>query len=116
MMKNEEINLSFNSSMNNNFTLSRAEKEVILTIDEETQEWLAYVSSPYWMRRFERAGWECTKTDYFPDGRVLSKNYKAPKKRVGILKERPKRELTDEERLALRERALKMQESRKNNK
>lgn len=98
-----------------NFTLSRAEKEVVLTIDEETQEWTAYVSSPYWMRRFERAGWECTHTEYFPDGRVLSKNYKAPKKRVGILKERPKRELTEEERKILRERALKMQENRKNN-
>jgi hypothetical protein len=66
------------------------------------------------MRRFERACWECTNTDYFPDGRVLSKNYKAPKKRVAILKERPKRELTEEERNVLRERALKMQENRKN--
>jgi len=56
----------------------KEERETILNYDPMTQTWYAWTNIPAHIRRFERLGWECTKS--FRDGGVeVAKNFMAPK-------------------------------------
>lgn len=77
-----------------NYRLTPEEREVILVIDDKDRKWKASCSSPTYMRKFERQGWKCTKTEYYRDGSVCTKFYETPQaSSITIGKaERPKRQ------------------------
>lgn len=86
------------------------EREVILIMDDRDRKWKASCSSPTYMRKFEKQGWKCTKTEYYKDGTVCTKFYEAPCKSISIGKyERPKRNMSEEQ-------IEKMRQARKNQK
>lgn len=77
-----------------NYRLTPEEREVILVMDDKDRKWKASCSSPTYMRKFEKQGWKCTKTEYYRDGSVCTKFYEAPQaSSITIGKaERPKRQ------------------------
>lgn len=77
-----------------NYRLTPEEREVILVMDDKYRKWKASCSSPTYMRKFEKQGWKCTKTEYYRDGSVCTKFYEAPQaSSITIGKaERPKRQ------------------------
>lgn len=80
------------------------EREVILIMDDRDRKWKASCSSPTYMRKFEKQGWNCTKTEYYKDGTVCTKFYEAPCKSISIGKyERPKRNMSDEQKEKMRQ-------------
>lgn len=86
------------------------EREIILIMDDRDRKWKASCSSPTYMRKFEKQGWKCTRTEYYRDGTVCTKFYEAPCKSISIGKyERPKRVMSEEQ-------IEKMQKARKKSK
>lgn len=91
------------------------EKEVVLNIDDETKTWTASVSSPSFMKIFDNSNWKCTKIDYDKDHQPIMKFYEAPKNAIKIKDPTKKRQVTEEQRLAAKERFEKMWEDKKKN-
>ena len=87
--------------------LSRDERECVLLYNEEEGLWYAESSIPKFWRRLEKKNWICTKTIYYDDGTVCSKQFKGSKKGVTIGDPFKKRELTDEQRQAIKDRFSK---------
>ena len=80
------------------------EREIILIMDDRDRKWKASCSSPTYMRKFEKQGWKCTGTEYYRDGTVCTKFYEAPWKSISIGRfERPKRNMTDEQKEKMRQ-------------
>ena len=74
------------------------EREVVLVMDDKDRVWKASCSSPTYMRKFEKQGWKCVRTEYYKDGTVCTKFYEAPCKSISIGKyERPKRNISEEQ-------------------
>lgn len=86
--------------------LAPEEREVVLVMDDRDRKWKASCSSPTYMKKFEKQGWKCTDTTYYPNGEVMTKFYEAPSaSSISIGKaERPKRKLTEDQRQKLSER------------
>lgn len=87
------------------------EREVILVMNDRERKWEASVSSPTYMKKFERQGWKCVRTEYYRDGEVCTKFFEAPsEKSISVGKyERPKRQMSEEQ-------IRKMQEGKKKKK
>ena len=80
------------------YRLLPEEREVILIMDDRDRKWQASCSSPTYMKKFEKQGWKCIKTEYYKDGIVCTKFYEAPCKSISIGKyERPKRNISEEQ-------------------
>ena len=80
------------------------EREVVLVMDDKDRVWKASCSSPTYMRKFEKQGWKCIRTEYYKDGTVCTKFYEAPCKSISIGRfERPKRNMTDEQKEKMRQ-------------
>ena len=80
------------------YRLLPEEREVILIMDDRDRKWQASCSSPTYMKKFEKQGWKCTRTEYYKDGTVCTKFYEAPCKSISIGKyERPKRKMSEEQ-------------------
>ena len=80
------------------YRLLPEEREVILIMDDRDRKWKASCSSPTYMKKFEKQGWKCTRTEYYKDGTVCTKFYEAPCKSISIGKyERPKRKMSEEQ-------------------
>ena len=92
------------------YKLNPYEKETILRIDEESKTWIAYTASKYFMRRFERAKWVCTKEYKDKEGNIIAKEYTAPRKQISIIKEKTKKIYSEQELMILRDRMKKMRE------
>ena len=92
-------NVTLESDVNKNCTkLLPEEREIILIMDDKDRKWKASCSSLTYMRKFEKQGWKCTKTEYYKDGTVCTKFYEAPCKSISIGKyERPKRKMSEEQ-------------------
>lgn len=79
------------------------EREIVLIMDDRDRVWRASCSSPTYMRKFEKQGWKCVKTEYYNDGTVCTKFYEAPCKSISIGKyERPRRVMSDEQKERMR--------------
>lgn len=87
--------------------LARDERECVLLYNEEEGTWYAESSIPKFWRRLEKKNWICIKTIYYADGSVCSKQFKGSKKGVTIGDPFKKRELTDAQRQAIRDRFSK---------
>lgn len=84
--------------------LSRDDRECILVYNEAEGVWYADTSIPKYWRRLEKKNWECIKTIYYSDGTICSKSFKGSKKGVSITDPFKTRELTEEQRQAIRDR------------
>ncbi|MBO7212421.1 MAG: hypothetical protein J6V44_15645 [Methanobrevibacter sp.] len=87
--------------------LGRDDRECIFVFNEAEGVWYADSSIPKFWRRLEKKNWVCTKTVYYSDGTVCSKQFKGSKKGITITDPFKKRELTDEQRQAIRDRFSK---------
>lgn len=97
-----------------NTRLTREEREVILNYSEMDNKWYADVTITKYMNKFKKQGWKIVGTQYYPNGDVMSMQFEAPVHSITIRPlEKTKREFTDEQKLAMSERMLKMQESKK---
>ena len=86
------------------YRLLPEEREGILIMDDRDRKWQASCSSPTYMKKFEKQGWKCVRTEYYKDGTVCTKFYEAPCKSISIGKyERPKRNMSEEQKEKIRQ-------------
>lgn len=88
--------------------LSKDEREIVLVFNEGEGVWQAETSIPKFWRRLENKNWKCVKTTYYSDGSICSKCFVGSTKGVSIVDPFKKREVSDEQREAARERFLKI--------
>ena len=86
--------------------LAKDEREIILMFNEAEGVWYADTSIPKYWRRLENKNWICTNTQYYKDGTVCSKTFKGSKKGVSIVDPFKKREVSEEQKEAARQRFL----------
>ena len=101
--------------------MSPYEQETIINFNREEKCAYVYTADPVMMRKLDRLCKEFPKTYILKavmhdaDGVVTGKDYVVNnKKLIAIRRERPKRNLTEEQRKAYSERAKKMQEAKVN--
>ena len=104
-LKNSNNNDMISESVSDK--LSRDDRECIFIYNEAEGIWYADTSIPKYWRKLEQKNWECVKTVYYSDGTVCSKSFKGSKKGITIGDPFKKRELTDEQRQAIRDRFKK---------
>lgn len=86
--------------------LTKEERECILIYSEIDNKWVADVSVAKLKTRFLKQGWTETSVTTLPDGTWVASTFEAPYHAVGIRSSEKKvRELTDEQRKELSERA-----------
>ena len=91
--------------------LSRSEREIVIIYNEEDGYWQADTSIPKFWRRLEKKNWKCVRTQYYPDSTICAKSFVSDNsKGITISDPTRKRELTDEQREAIRERFSKKNE------
>ena len=85
------------------YRLTPDERETILNYNEADNCWEVYTAVRKHMNKFEKLGWEVTNIEYYPDGEVFGKFYKVPNRDISF-RSPVKREVTEEQRQAARER------------
>ena len=120
-MANNEKQKEYIESLNSNIQtatnvkLTQAEREFFLNYNELDKVWVAESSIPKFWRKLEKKNWTCIKVQYYPDGTVCSKTFTSNStKGVTITDPTKKREMSEAQKQAMRERASKMQLSRSN--
>ena len=86
--------------------LTAEERETILNYNEENNYWEVYTAVRKHMNKFDKLGWECVNVEYYPDGEISGKSYKVPNWAI-CFRSPVKKELTEEQRQAVRERLQK---------
>ena len=90
--------------------LTQAEREFYLNYNELDKVWVAESSIPKFWRKLEKKNWICINVQYYPDGTVCSKTFISnSSKGVSITDPTKKREITEEQKQAMRERMFKAQ-------
>lgn len=89
-MKNAHVTVS---------QLSRDEREVHISLDEITNQWVAEVSIGKYITKFRKAGWREIRRLEYEDGRPAIVWFAAPDFALGIRKP-IKRQMSDEQRKA----------------
>ena len=86
--------------------LTKEERECVLAYSEIDNKWVADVSVAKLKTRFLKQGWIETSVTTLPDGTWVASTFEAPYHAVGIRSSEKKvRELTEEQRKELSERA-----------
>lgn len=118
-MANSEQTKNYINSLNMEETfastskLTQAEREFYLIYNELDRVWIAESSIPKFWRKLEKKNWTCTGTQYYADGTICSKTFTSNSpKGINITDPTKKREMTEEQKLAMKERMAKMQASR----
>lgn len=93
--------------------LTKEERETILRYNEADGYWEVYTAVQAHIRKCDSYGYKLTDVDYYEDGTVAGKFYKVPKNAIGFKAPNRKRNLTDEQRIAMAER-LKAAREKKN--
>lgn len=97
-----------------NYKLTKDERETLLNYSEADGYWEIDTSVAVHVRKFNKLGYECISTQFYPDGTVMSKTYRVPKHAISFRKpEKVKREMTEEQRAAMSDRVKAMQAARK---
>lgn len=95
-----------------NVRLIKEERETILVFSEFDNCWYADTTVQKHIRKFENQGWECTKKQYYPDGTLMSAEFKGNAKAISIRDinpDKPKRIMSEEHKQKLQQ---KLQEAR----
>ena len=92
----------------------KEEREVIITFNEAEGYWEAYSTSPRFIRKFLKKGWEVKNVEHFSDGTLCSMTFIAPIYGLRIMNpQNVKRNISEEEKEVLRKRLEAIRE-RKN--
>ena len=85
--------------------LTIEERETNILFNEKDGYWSIVTDVPKHMRKFDRLGYACINTIYYPDGSVETKEYKVPEWAVSFRKpEKVKISMTEEQKAAAAER------------
>ena len=99
--------------------LEKAERETIYIFNEENGEWMADSSIQRDIHKLEQKHWIEVKTEYYKDGSVMSKQFKAPRNCLSprdYNPDKPKREMSEAQKEAASERFKAMWQNKKENK
>ena len=98
------------------YTLSKYERETIISFNEEETEAVLYTASPIMMRKMDKLVKkspdlfrELPEHRQYLDGQLISTRYSFPKDLITIRSRKVKMDLTEEQRAKLRERFKKSQ-------
>lgn len=107
-MKENNIPLTQDEQDDINFAtnrkLMREERETIILYNEFDNCWVADTSCQKHIRKFENQGWTCTGEQYYPDGTIMAKQFKANAKAISIRDvnpNKPKRVMSEEHKQKL---------------
>ena len=95
--------------------LTKDERETILVYNEADGYWTIYSAVQPHIRKFDKLNYPITDIDYYPDGEVAGKFYQVPKNAISFKDPTKKRNISDEQKQALRERALAARAKRNGN-
>lgn len=96
--------------------LEKVERETHYLYNEADGEWIADSSIPRDIHKLEKQKWIEIGVQYYKDGTVMAKQFKAPRNCLSprtYSPNKPKRELTDEQKQAAKERIEKMWQAKK---
>jgi hypothetical protein len=94
--------------------LSKEERETYYRIDDVDNMWIADAAIPKDIHKLERQGWILIDTQYYKDGEVMSKRFKAPRKCLSPRSYNPDKPKSDKpKRIVSEEQKQKMAEGRK---
>jgi len=90
--------------MKSDVRLSPAERETVITYNEETKSWHAWTCIPAHYRKFQTSGWALEK-EVVRDDVLEQATFSAPAKGIAIRDPKPRtRNISDEQRTAMSER------------
>lgn len=95
--------------------LTKDERETILVYNEADGYWTIYSAVQPHIRKFDKLNYPITDIDYYPDGEVAGKFYQVPKNAISFKDPTKKRNISEEQKQALRERALAARAKRNGN-
>ena len=95
--------------------LTKDERETILVYNEADGYWTIYSAVQPHIRKFDKLNYPITDIDYYPDGEVAGKFYQVPKNAISFKDPTKKRNISEEQKQALRERALAARAKRNDN-
>ena len=96
--------------------LEKAERETVYIYNEADGEWFVESSIQRDIHKLEQKHWIEVKTEYYKDGTVMSKQFKAPRNCLSprdYNPDKPKREMSETQRQAAKERIQKMWQAKK---
>jgi hypothetical protein len=86
--------------------LTKEERETACVYNEADGYWTIYSAVQPHIRKFDKLNYSVTNIDYYPDGEVAGKFYQVPKNAISFKDPTKKRNISEEQKQALRERAL----------
>lgn len=95
--------------------LTKDERETILSYNEADGYWTIYSAVQSHIRKFDKLNYPITNIDYYPDGEIAGKFYQVPKNAISFKDPTKKRNISEEQKQALRERALAARAKRNGN-
>lgn len=94
--------------------LTKEERETACIYNEADGYWMIYTGVQSHIRKFDKLNYPITNIDYYPDGEVAGKFYQVPKNAISF-KSPKKKNISEEQKQALRERALAARAKRNGN-
>ena len=95
--------------------LTKDERETILIYNEADGYWTIYSAVQPHIRKFDKLNYPITDIDYYSNGEVAGKFYQVPKNAISFKDPTKKRNISEEQKQALRERALAARAKRNGN-
>ena len=95
--------------------LTKDERETILVYNEADGYWTIYSAVQPHIRKFDKLNYPITDIDYYSNGEVAGKFYQVPKNAISFKDPTKKRNISEEQKQALRERALAARAKRNGN-
>ena len=95
--------------------LTKDERETILVYNEADGYWTIYSAVQPHIRKFDKLNYPITDIDYYSNGEVAGKFYQVPKNAISFKDPTKKRNISEEQKQALRERALAARAKRNDN-
>lgn len=95
--------------------LTKDERETACVYNEADGYWTIYSAVQPHIRKFDKLNYPITDIDYYPDGEVAGKFYQVPKNAISFKNPTKKRNISEEQKQALRERALAARAKRNGN-
>ena len=95
--------------------LTKEERETACVYNEADGYWTIYSAVQSHIRKFDKLNYPVTDIDYYPNGEVAGKFYQFPKNTISFKDPTKKRNISEEQKQALRERALAARAKRNNN-
>lgn len=95
--------------------LTKEERETACVYNEADGYWTIYSAVQSHIRKFDKLNYPVTDIDYYPNGEVAGKFYQVPKNAISFKDPTKKRNISEEQKQVLRERALAARAKRNGN-